>query len=96
MQMDEAKIMKELAEIKQLALLGSKNVLTVTDVAILLGVSKDRVYHLINAREIPFYKKNRRAIYFKRSEVEDWQLQNRQESIEDTEGSALQYIIQHS
>lgn len=88
--------MEKLEEIKQLAILGSKNVLTVADVAILLGISKDRVYHLANAREIPYYKKNRRAIYFKRSEVEEWQLQNRQASTEDVEDSALQYLMKKS
>lgn len=65
---------EELREIKQLALLGAKNVLTVNDVALLIGKSPKTVRNMVD--EIPHYR-NGHGIWFKRQEVEAWQCQVR-------------------
>lgn len=67
----------QLNRIERNTLLSAKNVLTVDDVALLAGLGKRTVYRLTSTHQIPFYKPNRKAIYFKRTEVEDWLLQNR-------------------
>ena len=65
---------EELREIKQLALLGAKNVLTINDVALLIGKSPKTVRNMVD--EIPHYR-NGHGIWFKRQEVEAWQCQVR-------------------
>lgn len=47
----------------------------------LTGYSIDALNQMISKKDIPHYKpKNRKRIYFKRSEVIDWMLSNRIES----------------
>ncbi len=78
-----------------LTLIGAKSVLTLGETARYLGLSEDRVYHLVSDREIPCYKKNRRAVYFKKSELDDWMLQNRQKSNAEIEAEATRYCLTH-
>ena len=42
----------------------------------LLGLSKDRIRHLVSDGEIPYYKPKGR-LFFKKSEIEGWMLSNR-------------------
>lgn len=53
-----------------------KNVLTAKEVAVLTNKSENRIYHLVSSREIPHYKQGKKT-YFRRSEIEDWMLQDR-------------------
>lgn len=73
-------ILSKLDQIQKIVTLGSKSVLNVDDVSILTGLSKSRIYHLTSGREIPYYKPDGRGIYFRKSEIEDWLLQNRQQT----------------
>ncbi len=67
--------------IEKAALLGAKTVLTTEDVSLLTGLSKRSIYTLISNGEIPHYKpEGRGKVYFKKNEIEDWLLQNRQKS----------------
>lgn len=88
-------IMRELQEIKKILLLGSKEVLNVDDVATLLGVSKDRVYHMVSNRDIPCYKRGNRSVFFKKREIEDWMLEYKQESNEEIRAKAISYCFTH-
>lgn len=87
----EIKILQELAEIKRNTLLAAKNVLTLSDVALLTGLSKGHIYMLTSKKLIPHYKPNGRLLYFDRSEVEDWQKRNRVTTIEEADGKAAAY-----
>ena len=68
----DADIRKQLNEIKVLTLLAAKNVLTVQDVALLLGKSPKTIYNMVD--ELPHYR-NGHGIWFKKQEIEDWQCQ---------------------
>ena len=68
----EAELKDRLDKIERLALLGAKTVLTVKDVALLLGKSEKTVRNL--APEIPHYR-NGHGIWFRREEIEAWQCQ---------------------
>jgi len=65
-------IRNELKEIKKLTLLGAKNVLNVEDVALLLGYKPKTVRNMVD--EIPHYR-NGHGIWFKKEDIEAWQLQ---------------------
>ena len=68
----EAELRERLDRIERMALLSAKNVLTVDDVALLLGRSPKTIRNQIN--ELPHYK-NGKNVYFRRDEIEQWQCQ---------------------
>ena len=47
---------EQLDRIEKLVRLNSKEVLDVEEVALMLNVSKSRIYHLVSSRNIPHYK----------------------------------------
>ncbi len=86
-------ILRELREIKKILLLGSKEVLNVDDVATMLGVSKDRVYHMVSSRDLPCYKRGNRSVFFKKKEIEEWMLEDKQESNDEIRAKAVSYCF---
>ena len=84
-------VLKELREIKALSLLSAKNVLTIEEVSKLTDLSVSCLYKKTCAKEIPYYKKDKR-IYFKRQEIEEWMLQNRVATKEELKDSAINYV----
>ena len=71
--MDE--VLKELQELKQLAVLGAKTALTMNDVVLLTGLSKSHLYKLVWSKKIPYYKSDGgKMTYFNKQEIEDWLL----------------------
>lgn len=82
---------KELQDIKRLMLL-NKNVWDVAECALALGVSKDRVYHLVNERALPHYKCGKQ-IRFKREEIEAFQLAVRVPTADELQHEALKHTL---
>lgn len=85
-------IEQRLERIERLLVIGSKEVLTTSDVALLLNVSESRVRHLTCAREIPYYKQGGRT-YFKKSEIEEWQLSQRIPTNKEIKRKATTYTV---
>lgn len=54
----------------------SKELLTLPEAAIYLGVSKSYIYKLTSAQAIPFFRPANKLIYFKRSELDGWVYRN--------------------
>ena len=79
----DAELDMRLQRIERLALLSAKNVLTVEDVALLLGRSPKTIRNMVSRSEIPCYL-NGHTTYFKRSEIEAWQCQVKREFIPST------------
>lgn len=67
---------QELNDIKRTITVMLKNVWSVPDLALVLDCSESRVRHMAAESVIPCYKQNG-SLFFKRSEIENWQLQNR-------------------
>lgn len=74
-----------------MTLLGSKNVLTLDEVAIITGLKKGYIYRLTSEQKIPHYKPGGR-VYFKKEEVEEWLLQNRVATMSEIDSKATTYI----
>ena len=70
-----------------------KNVLTFTEAAEYLGLSKSNLYKMTSAGKIPFYKPNGKNIYFNRTELDNWIFTNRHASDEELEKQADEHII---
>ena len=81
-------ILEILHRIEEKATLAGKNVLTLTDVAALTGLSKSHLYKLTSKKAIPHYRPSGKAVYFDRKEVEDWLRRGRVESNEAVNAEA--------
>ena len=92
--MEKPNIETTLARIERLLIINTKNVLTVSDLAMILDVTESRIRHLVCSHEIPYYKKGRR-VFFKKSEVEAWQLEDRTPSEEEIDKKAMTYVALH-
>jgi len=67
-----------------------KDVLTLDEAAIYTGLSKTYLYKLTASRKIPCWKPFGKMLYFKRSELDVWMLQNPVKTEEQLETEALQ------
>lgn len=83
---------EQLDRIEKLVRLNSKEVLDVEEVALMLNVSKSRIYHLVSSRNIPHYKQGKK-VYFKKSEIKEWQLQDRIPTNAEIDSKASTYIV---
>jgi len=90
----EEKVLNELQEIKQLTLIGVKKALTMSDCALITGLSKSHLYKLVCRKAIPYYKSDGgKLTYFDKSEVEAWQLQHRIKTTDELETEATGYLV---
>ena len=87
-------ILKELVvqlENIEALLLTQKNVLNVSEVLLLTGLSKSYMYKLTSTGGIPCYKPQGKQIFFKKDEVESWLLQNRKATNKELDSLASTY-----
>lgn len=89
----EDKILEAIKELKQVTLLGVKEVLDVNDLAALTGLSQARIHRLTSKRLIPYYKPNGGKLFFKKSEINAWLLRNRQDSVSDINSEAVTHVV---
>jgi len=52
-------------------------ILTVDQVAKMLGRSKSTIYMMVFKKQIPHYKPNRKSLYFRKNEIEAWAFSRR-------------------
>lgn len=67
-------IEERLERLEKLIIISGKEVLNVSECAILMGKSESRIRHLVSDRIIPYYKCGGRTL-FKKSELTDIMLQ---------------------
>ena len=70
-----------------------KQVLNLNDACIYLELSQSHLYKLTSNGSIPHYKPNGKKLYFKREELDTWLLRNRNNSIDEIEQEAANYLI---
>lgn len=86
----ETILLKMVADIQKFSLLSAKDVLTLEDVALLTGYSKNYLRTLMCRREIPFYRPEGRKPYFSKEEINRWLLQNHVPTQNDV--NAVQFL----
>ena len=84
----------KLDRIEQLAMIGSKTVLDLSEAAVFTGYSESHLYNLTSKRQIPHYKKNRK-LYFKKQELEEWMLEREVKTEKDIQSKASTYVSTH-
>ena len=90
--MDE--VLKELQELKNLTLLGTKRALNMDDAVLFTGLSRSHLYKICGFRKIGYYKSNGgKYTYFDKSELTDWMLHRRVKTTDELETEAANYIV---
>lgn len=67
------------------------NVLNFEQACEFTGLSKSYMYRLTSTRQIPHFKPRAKLIYFERSELTRWLLQNRVETVSESEEKAINH-----
>ena len=83
-----------LDRIEKLTLIGAKTVLNLDETVLFTGFSKGHLYRLTSSRQIPHFKKARK-LYFKKSELENWMLEDKVMTAKDIESQAATYVLTH-
>jgi excisionase family DNA binding protein len=86
-------IIKRLDQIRELTLLAAKEALDIDDVVLLTGYKKQTIYNLIHKRKIPCYKPEGHTVRFRKSEINDWLLQNRQRTDAEIDAQASLHTV---
>ena len=79
-------ISKEFSEIKDLIanqFLVYKDIMSLKEAALYMGVSKSYVYKLTCSRQISFSRPGSKLIYFKKTDLDEWMLRNKEPSYRD-------------
>ena len=72
-----------------------KEVLTFNDVCKYLDISSSHLYKLTSQKQIPHFCPQGEKLYFNRTEIDQWLMRNRQETTEDIETAAANYLIKN-
>ncbi len=88
-------IKQQLDRIEQYAMIAAKTMLNIKEASLILGLSEQSIRNKARAHEIACYKPNHNALYFKKSELEEWMMQNRSKSMAEIESEAAAYCITH-
>ena len=73
-------------------LLSQKTVLNFDEVAAYTGLSKSYLYKLTSTGGIPCYKPNGKQIYFNKTEIDRWLMQNRKATNDEIESQAATFV----
>lgn len=88
-------IKQQLDRIEQYAMIAAKTMLNIKEASFILGLSEQSIRGKVRSHEISCYKPNHNTLYFKKSELEDWMMQNRSKSMAEIESEAAAYCITH-
>lgn len=90
--MESNAIIQKLNRLENLIIGTSKQIFTVDDVVNYTGFSKSYVYKLVHHNILPYSKPNNRTLFFVKSELDEWMLQNKSKSISQIEKEATNYV----
>jgi len=72
----------------------AKEVLTLEEAALFMGISKSSLYKMTHKHEIPFYRPNGKLIYFEKAELLNLMRQNRCMSEAETKEAASKHMTE--
>lgn len=84
----------KLDRIGQYTVIAAKTVLDLNEAALFTGFSVGHIYRLTSRKQIPHFKKSRK-LYFKKSELEEWMLENKIMSEAEISSRAATHVITH-
>ena len=72
-----------------------KTVLNFNEACTFLDVSPSHLYKLTSTKSIPHFCPQGKKLYFNRQEIDEWLMRNKQETSEDIETAAANYLIRN-
>ena len=84
----------KLDRIESLTLIGAKNILDLDEAVLFTGFSKGHLYRLTSEKRIPHFKKSRK-LYFKKTELENWMLEQKILTEDEIQSKASTYVETH-
>lgn len=88
-------IKQQLDRIESYAMIAAKSVLNIREAAFILGMTERSIREKVRNHEIPAYKPNVNRLYFRKTELESWMLQNRSKSMAEIQSEATAYCLTH-
>jgi excisionase family DNA binding protein len=88
----EQTILNKLEEISKNLFL-QKTVLSFDEACKYCSISKSKMYKHTSSSNIPYYKPEGKLIFFKREELDQWLLRNRQSSLDELQRVATRYSL---
>lgn len=85
--------LKSIEQLLNAQSLTNKSIFNIDEVATYTGLSKLYLYKLTSKNGIPHYKPNGKNIFFKKEEIDNWLLRNRQSTNEEIEAEAINYSV---
>ena len=79
-------------EVLENILKDAKQVLTLEEAALFMGISKSSLYKMTHKHELPFFRPNGKLIYFEKAELLKWMRQNRIMTEAETKDAATEHI----
>jgi len=74
----------------------NKEILTFQEFCQFCGISESYGYKLTSSQQVPHFKPGGKRLYFRRTELEQWMLSNRVETIENLHQQADQFTLSRS
>ncbi|WP_299154252.1 helix-turn-helix domain-containing protein [uncultured Christiangramia sp.] len=90
--MENQLILEKLNRLEKLIVGSTKEILTVEDLINYTGYKRSYIYKLVHNNVIPFSKPNGKTLFFEKSEIDTWLLQNKSQSVSQIEDKAHDYI----
>lgn len=72
-----------------------KNVLSFNDACKYLDISASHLYKLTSLKQIPHFCPQGKKLYFKPDELDEWLFRNRQETVQEIESAAANYLLKN-
>ncbi len=90
--MENHSILEKLNRIERLIVNSTKEILNVEDLINYTGYKRSYIYKLVHNNILPFSKPNGKTLFFEKSEIDAWLLQNKSQSISQIEEQANDYV----
>lgn len=91
--MELQKRLEAVEETVKMAGLATKEVLTFSEAATFTGLSRSYLYKLTSGQKIPHSKPTGKLVYFDRSELQAWLLQNRVSTTDEIASKAQTFCM---
>lgn len=90
--MENQLIIEKLNRLERLIVDSTKEILNVEDLINYTGYKRSYIYKLVHNNILPYSKPNGKTLFFEKSEIDEWLLQNKSQSISQIENKAHDYI----
>ena len=90
--MENHLILEKLNRLEKLIVDSNKSILNVEDLINYTGYKRSYIYKLVRSNTLSYSKPNGKSLFFEKSEIDAWLLQNKSQSISQIENKALDYV----